>query len=264
MSHIPPTQCSDNYALHADNIRDIISNMNSDDQICVLGDLNLSKVIWTMDPDNNSIFIPSNFKSTYQHEFTDSLMSKSLYQICRITNSNERSLDLAFANDCDGFQVHKSLDPFIKEQEHHCGLEVTIDYDEILYASIQQNINETFNFKQGNFDLLNDHLLNIDWSYLLDPKLDVNQQVDHFYNTIFNAFNLFVPKKKKRNESDTPPSWFNDELITLRNRKNRASRTYKKFPTVNNKRKFVNLHSEFNLKQNCAYVDFIQQVESNM
>lgn len=60
------------------------NKLKPNDRICVLGDFNLSKVVWSMDADNNEIFIPSNFTFNHEHAFTDSLTSLNLFQICGI------------------------------------------------------------------------------------------------------------------------------------------------------------------------------------
>lgn len=262
-AYIPPGESTETYNSHANNICNIVKN-NTSENICILGDFNLSKVQWLPDDSNEDILVPSNFSNYSQCSFTDSLLSLNLYQINGVLNMNGRLLDLVFFNDCAAINVFEAIDAFISKREHHCGLEITVDFGEIFYESIQVKEGKVFNFNLANIDGLNDYLSNFKWDLFLRSSIKIEDQLNTFYNIMFDAFELFIPKFRVKSKSMNTPPWFNDSLSSLRNRKNRASRVYKKFPSVENHQKFQYLYSEFNDLLKTAHSNYIKKIENQL
>ncbi len=108
------------------------------------------------DATNADILLPPNFTYQFQSDFIDALMSSNLCQVNSILNMNKRLLDLVFFNEYCGISVVELLDAFIPKREHHCGLEVNLECNELFYESIQANKDTVFNFNRANYDNISD------------------------------------------------------------------------------------------------------------
>lgn len=265
-AYVPPIVAPDVLKLHSENITEIKRTLHSNNYMCVLGDFNLSELIWTTDDDNKNIYWPSNFANSNQSDFTDNLSSLNLQQVNGISNMNDRYLDLIFVDEPDAISVHCSLEPFIENRLHHCGIEIYIDCGELMYESIHNKDSDLFNFNKADIDSLNEHLDKIDWKFILNQNQTIDDQSNIFYFILFEAFEKFVPKKRnvKKSKNKNKASWFNDELSNLRNKKNRANRTLKKYPCARNKQRFLDLSVEFKAKQSEAYRQYIRDIEKDV
>nr|XP_036677410.1 uncharacterized protein LOC118878515 [Drosophila suzukii] len=62
VSYIPP---NGSYKLYKENITDIYSNLQDHQHLCVIGDLNLSSLVWSQDPEHHSS-LPSNIHQPHE------------------------------------------------------------------------------------------------------------------------------------------------------------------------------------------------------
>ncbi|XP_037822549.1 uncharacterized protein LOC119611141 [Lucilia sericata] len=95
VSYIPPNISNNIYSAHVSNILSVNDKLALNSRLCVLGDFNLSDVLWTQINNSASLF-PLNVNKFNEIEVIDSLLSINLIQINHIANSLNRFLDLIF------------------------------------------------------------------------------------------------------------------------------------------------------------------------
>lgn len=58
-----------------------------------------------------------------------------------------------------------------------------------------------------------------DFSAIWNSSFNIDDIVSYFYGVIYDTFDKFVPKSKIR--KSTRPSWYNKELLSLKNTRNK-------------------------------------------
>ncbi|XP_050515099.1 uncharacterized protein LOC126890284 [Diabrotica virgifera virgifera] len=182
----------------------------------------------------------------------------NLSQYNHVVNHNERILDLVFSNIfCN---VYQAIDYVVPMDNHHPPL--------IIDFSIKKEFNEikidskqNFNFKRANFIELYNELYLSDWSFL-STDLDINSNLNAFYQYIHSIFSKHIPLKKK--QTKRYPFWFNGDLINLLNTKNRAWNAYKKSRNIQNYTEFKRIRSEFKYFNQIIYKRYVSQLELNL
>ena len=263
--YIPPNAKSEVYKLHFENINFLFSFANVNDITCVLGDFNLPNIDWYTDNPTEKFVYPINVMMESDQKFLDAIQTLNLYQICNLHNLNGRYLDLVFINIPIYANITKSFTSFVPERSHHFGIEISFNSSDIYCKfSNECKISFNYNYRKADVPELNNFLNNIDWKKILEPKsFDVDKLVDEFYRTIYDAFDIFIPKYLKK-ESNRPP-WFNKNLTNLRNRKNRAHRAMKLSQHDNSlKNKFIKLRKEFDQLNKVSYKKYIDNVENDL
>ncbi|XP_017474320.1 PREDICTED: uncharacterized protein LOC108364946 [Rhagoletis zephyria] len=96
---------------------------NEDCNICILGDFNLSDLVWS-DLQFNGILTPTNVNRSHEMYFMDSLLSLNLIQINTLFNKLGKILDLVFVNII--FNLFECAFPISKTDKHHVPLKVGI------------------------------------------------------------------------------------------------------------------------------------------
>ena len=87
-----------------------------------------------------------------------------------------------------------------------------------------------FDFKKANYDDIRIALSTTNWQYLLNNQENMECSVEIFYITIMKVIQDNVPLTKKRCKYNSKnPVWFNRHIINLKNRKQNAHKSYKKF-----------------------------------
>jgi hypothetical protein len=133
-----------------------------------------------------------------------------------------------------------------------------------------------YDFKKANFGEIVNELSNFDWN-IFDNVKDINEQARLFSEILNDIFKKHVPSRiVKKNRFKKP--WFNRTLMNLQNRRDRASKNYKKcaknceFKNNNNnciacselKKKFVALRNEYRKMHKILYDSYIEQVENEL
>lgn len=114
------------YDAHVQNIVNLASN-NENSKLFVLGDFNLSKVSWVLNP--NSLFLcPVNVNSTFEINVIDSFFSLNLAQINRFNNRLGKLLDLIFIDQDLKFDINNCSHPFSRSDMHHNPLEISLEF----------------------------------------------------------------------------------------------------------------------------------------
>ncbi|KAJ3660021.1 hypothetical protein Zmor_011677 [Zophobas morio] len=89
------------------------------------------------------------------------------------------------------------------------------------------NCNNGYNFKRANYPLVYESLSSIDWTPLQNID-DVEKACLHFYNKLYEMFNLAIPKYSSSRHREYYPPWFTSEIIRCVQQKTLAYKNYKK------------------------------------
>ena len=154
-------------------------------------------------------------------------------------NKRETCIDLIFSSQPNLISesgVHPSL-------FHTC-------HHQIIFAKIELGFyvpppyeREVWSYDLANVEQINRAISLFDWESALS-SLDVNEQVNHFNDTLLNIFRNFIPHKLiKCNNKDAP--WITSEIKTCLRKKNRL---YKKFISNGSSQEDLNnlnIHSNY-------------------
>ncbi|XP_067625215.1 uncharacterized protein side-II [Eurosta solidaginis] len=113
-SYIPPGSNVDLYKAHVDNVTSLALDNLGDNHLCVLGDFNLSNIIWNGDSANSNL-LANNITTHHESYFIDSILSINLKQINGIFNQLNKLLDHIFVSENVNSVVSKCMSPISDE-----------------------------------------------------------------------------------------------------------------------------------------------------
>ncbi|KAI1524765.1 reverse transcriptase, partial [Pyrenophora tritici-repentis] len=196
-----------------------------EDVLIFVGDFNLPDVEWAVDTDNDSILIPTKFSPEPTAIFVKGLLDMGVNQVNHVRNENAKFLDLFFTNDYTNVtieRVDQSNALKKKIEGHHPPILATFEWHGV--DSTEPVTTEAFNFKRANFSEMNAYLATIDFAALFDGKT-IAEKVNILHDILDKVIEKFVPKIKIKSIQKCP--WKNRELITLKNRKNKAGKRFR-------------------------------------
>jgi len=120
VSYIPPNGSYKLYKARLENITDIYNNLQDHQHICVIGDFNLSSLVWSQDPEHHSS-LPSNKHQPHEILFIDDIFSMGLIQVNNIFNNIHKILDLVFLSADINFSLVQCSSP-ISNCDIHLGI----------------------------------------------------------------------------------------------------------------------------------------------
>lgn len=264
-SYIPPNQDKSVYAEHINTIMQTVCKFDSETIVFILGDFNLPKVKWIInededDPDN--YLIPTNLSSETEFEFIDTLSNENLLQINYITNDHGNILDLIFTNGYEFCNLIPASLPLLREEvKYHRALEIVCDINVSCDAYDDCN-SPSYCFYRSNFSAMNDFLAEVNWEGELCPINDLEQSIKKFYNILNDIIEKTVPKTIKKNFSGPP--WFNKELASLRNSRNRAHNRFKKSNDPVHYKEFSSIRKTFDSLNEIAYRKYIIDIQEEI
>lgn len=263
--YIPPLSPVESYVKVCDSISDVCTNsiVNENDIILLVGDFNLPNVTWNIDPDSGSL-LPSNITSEVEMVFIDTIMAFDMQQINYVKNSNGKLLDLIFCNELDLFNVSESQTPFVINDVHHKAIEFSISYKNTINNN-SRTTNLVHNYNKINRSGFIDYLDNINWLDLLDSD-NINDCVASFYDTLFIGIERNVPITKS--SSIKHPPWFDNVLINLKNKKNKAYRRMLRLKNSTDYESSVQHYNEsyknFTLYYNSKFSDYLINIQTKI
>lgn len=243
--------------MHADNITSLVVNKLSDNQICILGDYNLSNVSWSGSFSNSGL-TPLNVISTHESYFIDSLLSLNLIQVNSFVNKLDRILDLIFISDNLIYDIAECFSPITSCDKHHVPLILNFKFYEFPSAVPDDRI--SFNFVACDFDKINSLLMEFEWDNLLSSS-DVSRCY-HIFKTLMLDFclnNIPVVKKKPYRLP-----WYNFNLKKLKNLRNKFFRKFKLTGCQISLAKYQRYSRDFNCLDKFLYRNYILGMEENI
>lgn len=230
----------------------------SDTVICV-GDFNLNKLSWLRHDDIPSVLIACDTNRSSSN-IIDCMSCNALYQMNTIFNFMNRILDLFFCSDPHNVNLFECSSPLSIVDKYHKPLEIHV----ILNSSTLDSSDgktERYDYKKADYHSLNVFLRNVDWISLFH-NCDVQLSVSNFYEILNVGILLCVPSKILC--SSNKPPWFTKDLITIRNRKNKAYKRYKTSLSYSDYCTYSLLRSDFKRQQSIAYKEYLSRTQSNL
>uniref|UniRef100_A0A0A1X4N6 Probable RNA-directed DNA polymerase from transposon BS n=1 Tax=Zeugodacus cucurbitae TaxID=28588 RepID=A0A0A1X4N6_ZEUCU len=183
-----------------------------------------------------------------------------LNQINLIPNKFGKFLDLVYVDNSSTVSVVRSDPLVLPEDSYHPALEINIEIIDELLVCNKQDLCSRFNFAKANFKKINCELSKLTWP---DYSGNIELNVSHFNETIFNIFERFVPKCFiiKRKSSNL---WYSNELCKLKNKKARAFKLYKRTGALVDYLKYSKLRRQFEELNKKCYKNYINKVKNNI
>jgi hypothetical protein len=196
------------------------SILESNTKTIILGDFNLSKIIWD-DKENITNMTPSILESS----LLDFLALNNLTQHNRVFNDTNKILDLVISN-VSNLEVGRSRFILSTLDSYHPPLEF-----EIASCSsknlLPYNPKNKNNFYKADYNKISSYLSSIPWESSLGSCKSVDEMTDIFYSELSKSILKFVPKSKP--PSKKYPIWYTKNLIRLLREKYKLRLKYKKY-----------------------------------
>lgn len=255
--------CAQNHGLtfsqQLDNFLSNLSNImlnNQTDKFIILGDFNLSKIIWESIP-GASYLQSRNACSSDEINLVDDLSLLNLNQFNHINNAYGKILDLVLSN--DSVIVSDCLDPLVPLDPHHKALLVCVECIEFNPLESAPRIKYLYN--SVNYDDFNAALLTIDW-HTTFSRMTIQMATDHFYNKLYELRDIHVPVKHVR--CDTFPPWYSQPLRKILKEKYKYFRKFKTYGNKSDELTFTILRARAKEIETECYNYFIKKTEESI
>lgn len=262
-SYIPPNSPLTVYEDHLKAVDVILNNLKSSELIMLIGDFNLPSLSWHGTPDSNYL-IPARSTDS-SAVFINGLSENCLFQVNSIANVLGRILDLVFVNEPADFSIVRQTPISNPEDIYHPTLEITC-FCSATFHEQKKKISHTdkiFYFNKTNYEELHLRLLQIDWINVLSRcNDDLDLCLQTFYKILYDCFSTSVPKMLPP-KSNGPP-WNTKHLSSLKNRKNKMFKNYKKYGTSMNYTKYSISRSNYTIANQFAYNNYLINIRNNL
>uniref|UniRef100_A0A8D8WXI6 Endonuclease/exonuclease/phosphatase domain-containing protein n=1 Tax=Cacopsylla melanoneura TaxID=428564 RepID=A0A8D8WXI6_9HEMI len=243
------------------NVLEEVYNSHSSSYFFINGDFNLPA--WKMMSQDNGLTPQENVPTSEQIDILRTTMIEHEFcQKSNIPNSMGNNLDLVFTN-IKSCTVTLGLDPILNIDPLHPSLDITIEIER-KQSGPKRRVHEVieeqfFCFKKANFESINSHFDQIDWTTLLG-SVSLDTATELLYSEINNSIDKFIPKIKIN--SFNFPVWMSQELKDLILAKKIAHKNFK----ISNENDDYMAFSR--LRQNCKnlsedeYKSYVIKIES--
>ena len=158
------------------------------------------------------------------NEFQNFCHSFGLSQLNNIVNCSGRLLDLVLS-DSKAIDVSSCPSPLVPEDKYHPVLVLSIKFVKNDVKSATSVSCNKYDFSKANFLQLYTEMSNLNFSSIY-AETDVNVALNMFYNNVYQAMDIAVPKK---NNTFNPkfPIWYTKKIIFKIKKKNRLCKRKK-------------------------------------
>ena len=226
----------------------------------VMGDFNLPFIQWK---DGLPLFINKNESSLARElasEIIDLLTFNGFTQYNEYKNISSGSiLDLVFSN--FPLQLSTCNYPISKVDSFHPPL--CIDASDLVTLPLRNVNNIKRLFRKGDYTKINEHLSKINWEQELSHR-STNNSVDLLYETIYQCFNLYIPKVTINNNNKTYPTWYSKLLINLIIKKGKIHKKWKRYKNQNDYYEFSELRSRCHKLHAACYSKYLYNVQQSI
>ena len=262
-SYIPPSSPIEIYDSHFHAIKDVFSKLSENDHIIVFGDFNCPSVTWVPCELDPLVQVPVAERCSVM-SFFDKLASLGLIQINSILNHQSKLLDLIFVDNVSNIDISRCSPLVSPEDDYHPTIEVALEAQPVSIQPDPENFE--FCFKRTNVARLTNLLQSTDWfSIIPDSVLDaasLDCAVERFCNLMISYFEKCTPKIKMKREQT--PHWFNKYLKSLRNKKSRLYKKYRRSGCSRDRINYIRTKNFYQLECKCAYDKFIYDTTCNI
>lgn len=263
--YLPPDRLSDPDLIdqHLNSLFWIVSKMNANDDMVVIGDFNLSSIKWTLN-DAGFLYPQSNCSNIgpLAAALLDSYSTAGLLQLNSVTNENHRLLDLCFSSRelVPSCSVHEAPEPLVKHCRHHPPLQVSLKlHQDISYRNIVESI--SYDYRKADFGGMTAFFENVNWDDELRDR-DVNASSTIFTNIVGYAIEQFVPKKTS--PLPTHPPWSNLRLKQLKRSKRAALKKFCKRRSYASRKRYARINKQYRQLNKQLYRDHQRRLQSRL
>ena len=203
-------------------------------KVFIVGDFNLSSINWPQTEETQENI------DRIDKLFLESFSELGLHQCVRdATHVKGRTLDIVLTNFralISEVKVHKS-ESICKSDHYPISFKVSasVKNKKLLKRKI-------YNFKKANWDQLNDDLVRVPWSGLID-RTDPEIAWSNFKTVLFMLVDKHIPKITIKNDFSAP--WFDAECFEAYRNKERAHKKFKSDNSLANELKRNSSRSHF-------------------
>ena len=230
----------------------IVEKCSDNDHVFLLGDFN-KPTEWVSDTENPVELRPTT-DSSQDNDFFDALASLSPSQVCNIRTRNQ--LDLIFSDVDSDILVHDSSHPLKQNSHHRASIELMFVLRSFITDDVEDHVPSGFDYRKADVAGLSSAMGGIDWEAVLSGS-NIDAKVEQFYTELHSLFDRFVPVRTQRRQFTQP--WMTALLARLRNRRNRAFKSWKRTGSVETYFRFLVLRDEFVQKNAMAYERYLDK-----
>lgn len=253
--YVPPYASAENISCHLDKVSNVCMD-HPEDLIMIVGDYNIPQVSWSYNETLN-MYDPSSATSSVAENVIDTYSLLNFGQYNGVANTFNKTLDLLFSS-TPNVQVTACTTPFVPQDNHHVALDVVCNVNNLAFkckASYKK-----FNFRNCDYDAINNVLQSVDWDILLrNTQTDI--AVSMFYDCIQRVVQTHVHEVPVRR---TYPSWYSRNTIMLIKQKSKTHKRWKRYKNLADYVTFSNLRREVKDLIKNDYNMYIAQTESSM
>jgi hypothetical protein len=251
--YLPPSSNINSYLDHTNTIESLLSNADTNTNIILSGDYNLSGTKFY----NNTFGLKYiGTRSQKSDIIFNSFSSLNLYQMNACVNDFGSTLDLIFT-DVKNLTVSLSNQHLVKLDRYHPALQLDL---EINYNNAHTCLPPYLDFKHTDYVEFNNYLYNIDWTFMYNLK-NVNIALNYFYNIINEGIHLFVLKKQPGKYYF--PCWFSNKLRNLIIKKNKIHKMYKLTNDHSYYETFSKIRYSCKFLSKQCYTNYLNNIQSN-
>ncbi|XP_055850619.1 uncharacterized protein LOC129915173 [Episyrphus balteatus] len=258
-SYIPPKSSFDIYTAHINNISEIVKTLDCNSYVVVLGDFNLSKVIWMYSEDDKAL-LPYNVVNENETLLLDTMSALNCIQMNNVVNSIGRILDLVFVQEDLEIDLTEEAFPLLNNCIHHKALRFELKCLRFYnFDCSNQEIDYKYDFAKADYIGINNFLNSVDWNVVLCFQ-DLERNYKTFQNIIYEAFSSYIPVKRMK--KNNKPVWFTKSLSRL---KNTLNKTYKMSKVGSGFRsEYCRIRREYDFLKKFLYKQYVWSLESNI
>ena len=198
--------------------RDYFSNI--EDSIALALDTGITDIIITGDFNYNLLNPVSSRK--IDSLCTEFSLFQSINQSTHFTENSSSLIDILMVSNKDYLILSGVGDPFLNQQiRYHCPIYGIFKVSKPKNKSFQRHI---WDYAKGNYNLLRNNALLVDWNFLYDPDIDIYS--DKINNAILSIANEAIPNRSITINRSDPP-WITSCIKRHIRRRKRAYRKAK-------------------------------------
>ena len=196
----------------------------------VIGDFNLNGVSWAT----------GSCKTSVEKEFANGFANLGLLQcINEPTHKKGNTLDILLTKSFSYIKDLKIIDTERYCISDHCAITFVITETVKRKPRVKR---KCYNYKNANWDMLNEQLAMIDWDSLLDYS-DPETAWANFKEILFSKIDDHIPKFTIKTEYQPP--WFDSECYAKCKEKDKLHKNFKHKKTIESELKFKTARREF-------------------
>lgn len=254
-TYISPNNNRDAYSKHCESVIRAITRTNDSSKFLLIGDYNLPSIQWVASGGLLQARLSGN--DDLANELLETMDVCGLSQFNSNTNQNNVILDLVLSNALDDqLRVYRSDASLVKEDIHHPTLRILLETK--IYHQYEPQF-RLFNYHRGDYDAINQSLMNTDWSFI--DRLSLNEATDKFYELLNNIITVNVPRYRPKRGY---PPWYTRALISMIKRKNRAHEKWKKNKNQEQYTEYSTLRASTKRLIIHCHIEHIRTMEQNM